>query len=199
MDGPALADTVDSSDSLFETHRVPWQLEVDHDPAPLVQVQPLASRVGGEKEPAAAADELIEGGGPFLARQAAVQDCRRPLQHGVEMQQRVAIFRENDDWLSDAIQEAGDRRELRFVSDRRARSLRQLEEHASLTCFIPEREISGPPRRLIVRIELAAWIGQRQIELPGAVVARWRERRQAPFDRYRERPRAGERPLVQNR
>ncbi len=47
MDRPALADTVDSSDSLFETHRVPWELEVDHDPAPMVQVQSLASGVGG--------------------------------------------------------------------------------------------------------------------------------------------------------
>jgi hypothetical protein len=95
MDRPALADTVDSSDSLFEAHRVPRELEVDHDPAPMVQVQAFASRVGGKKEPAAAADELIEGGDPLLARQAAVQDRGRPLQHGVEVKQRVAVFRES--------------------------------------------------------------------------------------------------------
>ena len=60
VDRPALPDAIHASDSLLEPHRVPWQLEVDHDPAPLVKIQAFAGGVGRQQDPAAAADEGFE-------------------------------------------------------------------------------------------------------------------------------------------
>ena len=112
MDGPALADAVDPSDSLLEPHRVPRQLEVDHDAAPMVEIQPFARRIGRQKDVAAAADEGVERSGPFLARHAAVQERHRPIEHVAEVKQRVAVFGENHDRFGDAVQQADDGREL---------------------------------------------------------------------------------------
>ena len=47
-----LADAIDAADSLLEPHRIPRQLEIHDEPAAVMQVQPLASRVGRQQNPA---------------------------------------------------------------------------------------------------------------------------------------------------
>ena len=49
MNTSRLSDTLHAADSLFEAKRRPWQLEIDHQPATLVKVEPLAGRIGGKK------------------------------------------------------------------------------------------------------------------------------------------------------
>src|SRR5206468_12670735 len=50
VDSAVLADAVHSPDALFQPHRVPGQLQIDHDPALLVKIQPLAGGVGCEQD-----------------------------------------------------------------------------------------------------------------------------------------------------
>src|SRR4029077_5800810 len=56
-DAPALTDTIDPSDALLEAHRIPGELEVDDEPAGVVEVESFACCVGGEQH------------GPRLARE----------------------------------------------------------------------------------------------------------------------------------
>src|SRR5436309_14236730 len=79
MNRALLADAIDPADPLLQTHRIPRQLEIDDDPAALMEVESLAGGVGREQHRAAAADELVESGAPIIARHTAVEsrDARR--------------------------------------------------------------------------------------------------------------------------
>src|SRR5918993_145861 len=95
MDGPALADSIDTSDPLLETRRVPWQLVV-HDEATLaVQVQPFRGGIGGQQQSAVLV-ELRRHARALARGQAAlrVPRGRRPRR---EVDQRVAVLGEDDD------------------------------------------------------------------------------------------------------
>jgi hypothetical protein len=46
----ALTDSIDATCALFEPNGVPWQLEVDHEPAALMKIQSLAAGVGGDED-----------------------------------------------------------------------------------------------------------------------------------------------------
>ena len=50
VDPAALADAVHAPDALLEPHRVPRQLEVDHQPAGVMQVQAFGGRVGRQQQ-----------------------------------------------------------------------------------------------------------------------------------------------------
>src|SRR5882762_5716101 len=92
---PPLSDAIDSADSLLETHRVPRELEVDDEPAVVVQVQAFARRIGGEQNGPRRARECRQRGPSFVWTQPAVQQDDRQAQGVADMNQRVAILRED--------------------------------------------------------------------------------------------------------
>ena len=55
-----LTDAVDTSDTLFDPRRGPRNLQMNHQPAPLLEVQPFAGRIGCEQHPPGAAGELLD-------------------------------------------------------------------------------------------------------------------------------------------
>jgi hypothetical protein len=135
MDGvyPApLADAIDAADSLLETRRIPRQLEIDHASAAVVQIQPFTSRVGRQQNPAPAVREIVEGGPPFIARQAAVQHQHRLPKRRAEMQQGVAEFGEDHDRLRDTPQQPPQQQELGLTG---AGSLRRITKRAQQPSF----------------------------------------------------------------
>ena len=46
VDPPVLAETIDATDALLESQRIPRQFQRDDEAAALLQVEPLACRVG---------------------------------------------------------------------------------------------------------------------------------------------------------
>ena len=76
-----LSDAIDAADALLEAHRIPWKLEVDDQPAALVQVQPFSGRVGGEENRSRLAGERRERGRAFAGGQSAVEDDARQIEH----------------------------------------------------------------------------------------------------------------------
>ncbi len=97
-----LANAIDTADSLLEPRRIPRQLEIDDPSAAMVQVQPFASRIGRQKNPTPAVGEIVDRRTAFVAREASVQHHHRLTKSQAEMQQGIAEFREDHDWLGDA-------------------------------------------------------------------------------------------------
>ena len=52
VDRACLTDAIHAPDALFEPHRIPRQLEIHDNPAVVVEIQPFARRIGGEKHAA---------------------------------------------------------------------------------------------------------------------------------------------------
>jgi hypothetical protein len=100
--GPALPDSVNPPDALLEPDGIPWQLEVDDEATPLLQIEPFASGVGREQKTAASVSEVLNGLEPFVPRHSAVQGHGRQSERCLQMQQCVAILREDDRRLIDA-------------------------------------------------------------------------------------------------
>src|SRR5262245_57914598 len=51
VDPAGLSQAIDTSDPLLETNRRPWDFQVHHEPAPMMQVQPFARRVSSKEQP----------------------------------------------------------------------------------------------------------------------------------------------------
>ena len=88
---------MDASDALLDAHRVPRQVEVDHDAAEL-KVAPLAGGLGGEQH-RRAAFEARDGAILFLRRQAAVVEAEIDAQSAQpvgEQLERLAEVGEDD-------------------------------------------------------------------------------------------------------
>ena len=104
MHAPLLPEPIDPADALLQPLRRPGELEIDHEPAAIVEIEALAGRVGREEHRGAARRELAEHVGALASRQAAVQperceidECRR------EMLQRVAVLGEDEHRLACAL------------------------------------------------------------------------------------------------
>src|SRR3954470_14727114 len=114
MHSSRLADAIDATDPLLETHGVPRQLEVDHDPAVLLKIQPLAGSVGGQQN--ASTRERLQRGASLLARKAAVNDRRVRDNSVAKMPERVAILGEDNRRFPQRAQNPAQAVELRFAS-----------------------------------------------------------------------------------
>ena len=73
MDAARLADALDAAYALFETEWSPWQLEVDHQAATVLKVEPLAGGVSGEEEPCGATGEGSKVLAPSRCGEPSVQ------------------------------------------------------------------------------------------------------------------------------
>ena len=74
---PPLAEPIDAADALLEPQRIPRQLDIDDEPAAVMQVQALAGGIGRDEHVDAAVVERVDGRAPLVRRQAAV-DASRP-------------------------------------------------------------------------------------------------------------------------
>ena len=194
-----LADAIDAADSLFEPHRIPRQLEIDDEPAAVVQVQPLAGRVGRQQNPAPAVGEVVERRAPFVARQAAVQHQHRLPKRRAEMEQRVAEFGEDHDRLRDTPEQPPERRHLGFARRGPLRRIAKRAQQTSFAAWIGETQGRETVRRVVGVVELAAVIGERQRQLSEASGRFRTERVETATHGQFERPGARERALVQDR
>src|SRR4029453_12310958 len=100
VDAPGLTDPLDASDALLQTNGRPWKLEIDNQPAMLVQVQPLAGGIRCEEQTRTAAGERIEDLPSHLSRNTAMQlNGREIMQVFRDSIESVAVFREHDGGL----------------------------------------------------------------------------------------------------
>jgi hypothetical protein len=110
VDAPSLTNPIDTTDALFEPHWIPWQFEVHHDPALVMQIQSLAGRIGREQH--ATLPELGDRRSSFFTRETAVKKRGVRRDMIADMGKGVAIFREHDGRLSDAANEPCERRQF---------------------------------------------------------------------------------------
>ena len=54
------AQPLTAPDSLFQPHRIPWQLEIDHGAAASMKIQPFASGVSRQQNSRIAVDEVVQ-------------------------------------------------------------------------------------------------------------------------------------------
>ena len=73
VDAPSLAEAVDATDPLLEPQRIPRQLDVDHQAAPVMQVEALAGRVGCDQQIETAVIEPAHQLGANRRRKAAME------------------------------------------------------------------------------------------------------------------------------
>ena len=93
-----LAESIDAADALLEAQRIPRQLDVNHEPASVMQIQPLACGIGRNQDIDAAVVERVDRRSPVVSRQAAVDAShapRRRRQGGDDGVERVAVLRED--------------------------------------------------------------------------------------------------------
>src|SRR5580765_7363445 len=99
VNGPCLAEAVDAPDALFQTDRIPRQLEIDDQTAPALKVQPFGPGVSGQQEIRAACRERLNRRLAFVSCQTAVEQHRLPETGGqilCEPHQRVPVFGKYD-------------------------------------------------------------------------------------------------------
>ena len=108
-----LADSIDPAGSLLQSCRAPWELVMNHQPAPWsrpsaqVQVQALRRRVRCQQEPAAV-DEIGDRRLPLPLGEPAMKaphgvTCGKD--NAVQLLERVAKFGEYQHRLTDTIEE----------------------------------------------------------------------------------------------
>ena len=64
--GALLSEPIDAADALLEPQRIPRQLDVDDEPAAVMQVQPFAGRIGRDQHIGAAGVERVDGVAPQI-------------------------------------------------------------------------------------------------------------------------------------
>ena len=72
MNGSLLADAIDAADALFEAQGIPWQLDINHQPATLMEIQPFAGGIGRDQHIGPAGIELVDGGAARLGGDPAM-------------------------------------------------------------------------------------------------------------------------------
>ena len=71
MNAPLLAESIDAADALLEAQRIPRQLQIDDEPAAVMQVQSFTRGVGGDQHVEIAAIERLNDVPPQLRRRSA--------------------------------------------------------------------------------------------------------------------------------
>src|SRR5687768_2994456 len=113
MNRSCLPDAIDASDTLLNTGWRPRHLEMHDEPAPLLKVQSLAGRVGGEQHLRRAGGEGVNNLGPFGGGETSMQlTGGETCQLASECGQRVPILGEDDRGLVRAAQQACERMDL---------------------------------------------------------------------------------------
>ena len=116
MNTARLADAIHAPDALFESRRIPRQLEADHPPRAPLQVQALTGDVGGQQDRRRAVQKSIQLLPANEIGLAAVQNRQRPdeLKAALEHLQRMPELGEDDDRLPRTMQQPGEVRDLAF-------------------------------------------------------------------------------------
>ena len=96
VNGPALADAIDTANPLLEPHRIPGQLEVDHGPAAVLEIEPFACGIGCKEDGAAALVKRLERGSACVPGKPSVDDRARSGPVALDMDEGVAVLREHD-------------------------------------------------------------------------------------------------------
>jgi hypothetical protein len=130
MNRSSLADPIDAADTLLNACRSPWHLEMNDEPASLLEIQPFAGCISGKQYPRRAGGECMNDVGSLGRRQASVQLTGvNTRQRAGESEQRVSILGENDCLLVRTTQQSRERPELAGfsgVAGQREDSLQRL-------------------------------------------------------------------------
>ena len=164
VDPSRLPDTIDPPRALLEAERRPGQLEVDDEPATVMQVQSFACGIGGEQQAGGAIREATQRVGPLAGAQPAVQfgdidtlKCRgKPLKG-------VAIFSEDDERFIRSADQAAEYRQLAFVERGHAREIENMGEAGALIRRVAQ---PGRPKERLRFLVLA--LDEGQTDLGGA-------------------------------
>jgi hypothetical protein len=132
VDHAPLTDTIDTADALFQAYRIPRQLEIDHQAATVLEIEALASRIGGQHDAGTATVEAVDGSRALEAIHCAVEHDSVGANPSPKRYERVAILGEDNDRLADAPQDSGEREALRIVCFRECRAFDQGLEYPAL-------------------------------------------------------------------
>ena len=121
--GPVLADPVDAADALLEPDWRPWQLQVDDQAAALLEIQAFACGIRGQEHLHGSRREALEHLPTLRGAQAAVElhAVAKSASAALSVNERVAIFGEDDRRLARAAQQPADARAA-SLSSRSARA-----------------------------------------------------------------------------
>jgi hypothetical protein len=163
MDGTALADSFNTPDSLLQSKRRPWQLEVDDQAAAAMQVQSLAGRIRRQQQSCVAVGEALNCCAALRRRHPAMQLNRVEVGEALgEANERVAILGENECRLRRSPKQRPQRAQLALGSCRVFRQPQELCQHPSLERGVLQARRGQLGRRLIVGI--AGHEGQRGLD-----------------------------------
>ena len=165
VDRPALTDPVDPADALLQAHGIPWQLEVDDETARALKIQSFRGGIGCEEKARAASRELVDGGRAFVATHSAMQRQTRKAERRSHVLQRVPVFGEDNRRLADALEQAREGVDLRFVPRGPGSHIEHRPQKPALVGGIVQGEKRRPGRRLVRAGEFARRITQRQRKL----------------------------------
>jgi hypothetical protein len=73
VDGSSLTNAIDAPGALFEPHRIPRQLDMNHHATAMMQIEPLGTGVGSQQRPGSTADEGLNRAAPLTPAQSTVQ------------------------------------------------------------------------------------------------------------------------------
>ena len=138
MDTPELSKPVDAAGALFQTLRIPWQLDIDNEAAALVKIEPFTGRIRRHERASRTVGEGAYGFLSFACRQPAVEHCnRRDVGNGgCEQLDDVTVFAEHENWLPAAQQHAAHRGHFRGPRFRSRRKRYQLPERVEFAAAL---------------------------------------------------------------
>src|SRR4051812_49419157 len=84
VDGSLLPEPVDAADALLEAQRIPRQLEIDHQPAAMMEAEAFARGICGREHIEGAGVERINVAASLIERHAAVNRS-----HSMDRAQRI--------------------------------------------------------------------------------------------------------------
>jgi len=116
MDRSRLADAVDPPNALFESHRVPRQLQIDDAPAARLKIQPFACGVRGKKDATFTLHETGESCRPLAPTQTAVQNRRRFFEVVPEVKEGIPVLGKHDDRFLNTTQQTQECAYLAFAA-----------------------------------------------------------------------------------
>jgi hypothetical protein len=187
VDAFRLPEPLDAADALLEADRRPWQLEIDDQPAPVMEVQPFAGRVGRQQQARFARHESSKCLVSLAARQPSMQLGGREVAEVVrQATKRVAIFSEHNRRLVRASKETLERTELRLALLGQTRQSKKMLEQAPLL-----RPIRKPRRAQLGRglvILVSGHEGERDLQQVRTFAST--QQSQPRFERPRQRRRA---------
>ena len=99
----SLPKPIDAANTLLEPQRIPRQLDIDDQPAAMMQVQSLAGRIGRDEHVGATCVERIDRVAPHVGCEPPVNGddpLRRRAEAVDDGIERVAVFGEHDDRLA---------------------------------------------------------------------------------------------------